>query len=70
MYVNPMAQVLADAGRGQRRLTRDEERAMQESFEDFYLDVWEEVGKVGLVEDVYVCDNLGDHLVGSYGGGG
>jgi hypothetical protein len=37
--------------------------AMQ--FEDFYEEVFEELSKFGTVEEMNVCDNLGDHLVGN-----
>ncbi|CAG9465158.1 unnamed protein product [Pedinophyceae sp. YPF-701] len=36
-----------------------------EDFEDFYEDVFEELAKYGEVEEMNVCDNLGDHLVGN-----
>ena len=62
MYVNPMASVVTSGG----RLTRDQEKQIQDQFEDFYIDVFEEVGKFGDVEDVLVCDNLSDHLIGEF----
>jgi hypothetical protein len=34
-------------------------------FEDFYEEVFEELSKFGTVEEMNVCDNLGDHLVGN-----
>lgn len=33
--------------------------------EDFYEDVFDELAKYGEIEQMNVCDNLGDHLVGS-----
>ncbi len=34
-------------------------------FEDFYEEVYEELSKFGRIEEMHVCDNLGDHLVGN-----
>ena len=34
-------------------------------FEDFYEEVFEELATFGEVEAMNVCDNLGDHLVGT-----
>lgn len=34
-------------------------------FEDFYEEVFLELTKFGEIEDLNVCDNLGDHLVGN-----
>jgi splicing factor U2AF subunit len=40
-------------------------KASQEHFEDFYEDVFEELAKFGEIENLNVCDNLADHMVGS-----
>ncbi|KAK9815871.1 hypothetical protein WJX72_011034 [[Myrmecia] bisecta] len=40
-------------------------RASQEHFEDFYEDIFEELAKYGELENLNVCDNLADHMVGS-----
>lgn len=32
---------------------------------DFYIDVFDEVAKFGEMDDLLVCDNLGDHLIGN-----
>jgi len=37
----------------------------QEEFEDFYDEVYEELSKFGGLEEMHVCDNLGDHMVGN-----
>jgi splicing factor U2AF subunit len=34
-----------------------------EEFEDFYEEVFEEMSKFGDLEELHVCDNLGDHMV-------
>ncbi|KAM0939662.1 putative transcription factor C3H family [Dioscorea sansibarensis] len=39
-------------------------RKIQEHFEDFYEDLFEELSKYGEIESLNVCDNLADHMVG------
>ncbi|XP_073149437.1 splicing factor U2af small subunit B-like [Henckelia pumila] len=38
---------------------------MQEHFEDFYEDLFEELNKYGEIESLNICDNLADHMVGN-----
>jgi hypothetical protein len=38
-------------------------RRLQEHFEDFYEDLFEELSKYGELESLNVCDNLADHMV-------
>lgn len=33
--------------------------------QDFYEDIFEELDKFGQVENLNVCDNIADHMVGS-----
>ncbi|GAB4833483.1 hypothetical protein Ancab_031726 [Ancistrocladus abbreviatus] len=40
-------------------------RKIQEHFEDFYEDLFEELGKYGEIESLNICDNLADHMVGN-----
>eukprot|EP00245_Coleochaete_scutata_P003117 TRINITY_DN1445_c0_g2_i1.p1 TRINITY_DN1445_c0_g2~~TRINITY_DN1445_c0_g2_i1.p1 ORF type:complete len:341 (+),score=57.06 TRINITY_DN1445_c0_g2_i1:79-1023(+) len=40
-------------------------RKVQEHFEDFYEDIFEELSKYGELESLNVCDNLADHMVGN-----
>ncbi|CAM0882030.1 unnamed protein product [Alopecurus aequalis] len=40
-------------------------RKMQEHFEDFYEDIFEELSKFGEIETLNVCDNLSDHMIGN-----
>nr|XP_048332549.1 splicing factor U2af small subunit B-like isoform X2 [Ziziphus jujuba var. spinosa] len=40
-------------------------RKIQEHFEDFYEDIFEELGKFGEIESLNVCDNLADHMIGN-----
>jgi len=38
---------------------------MQKHFEDFYEDIHEELSKFGEIENLNVCDNLADHMIGN-----
>ncbi|KAI9295934.1 RNA-binding domain-containing protein [Neoconidiobolus thromboides FSU 785] len=42
-----------------------DEVAHQQHFDDFYEDFFIELAKYGEVEEMNVCDNVGDHLVGN-----
>ncbi|KAE9027237.1 hypothetical protein PF011_g2137 [Phytophthora fragariae] len=61
MYQNPIAQVIAQNGDP----TSIDQRQVDEEFEDFYEEVFEELCKFGKLEELNICDNLGDHLVGN-----
>ncbi|KAF9428907.1 hypothetical protein BGZ94_000568 [Podila epigama] len=43
-------------------MTREE---IQEHFDDFYEDFFVELAKYGELEEMKICDNIGDHLVGN-----
>lgn len=38
---------------------------LQAQFDDFYQDMFIELGKVGDLVEMHVCDNVGDHLIGN-----
>ncbi|XP_047316564.1 splicing factor U2af small subunit B-like [Impatiens glandulifera] len=38
---------------------------IQQHFEDFYEDLFEELSKYGTIENLNICDNLADHMVGN-----
>ncbi|KAK8598661.1 hypothetical protein V6N13_094624 [Hibiscus sabdariffa] len=40
-------------------------RKIQEHFEAFYEDLFEELSKYGQIESLNICDNLADHMVGN-----
>ncbi|XP_057746957.1 splicing factor U2af small subunit B-like [Arachis stenosperma] len=40
-------------------------RKIQEHFEEFYEDLFDELSKYGDIESLNVCDNLADHMVGN-----
>jgi hypothetical protein len=62
MYQNPV--VTAPLGPDGIPMQVDE-RTVQSNFEDFYEDVFEEVAQHGEVENLNVCDNIADHMVGN-----
>ncbi|KAJ1644730.1 hypothetical protein J3B02_004210 [Coemansia erecta] len=38
---------------------------IQQGFEDFYEDMFLELAKYGEIEELKICDNVGDHLLGN-----
>jgi splicing factor U2AF subunit len=42
-----------------------DDKEAQEEFEDFYEDIFEELSKYGEIEEMNVCDNICDHLLGN-----
>ena len=40
-------------------------RKVQEDFNEFYEEIFEEFKGFGKIEDVQVCENLGEHMVGN-----
>ncbi|KAJ0405004.1 hypothetical protein P43SY_004921 [Pythium insidiosum] len=61
MYQNPVSQAIAQQGDA----NSVDQRKVDEEFEDFYEEIFEELCKYGKVEELNICDNLGDHLVGN-----
>ena len=62
MYQPPPQQFDAQTGQPMRQ----DETAMQEHFEDFYEDMFEELTTIGgQLEQLRVCENLSDHLSGN-----
>ncbi|KAG0577816.1 hypothetical protein M758_5G177100 [Ceratodon purpureus] len=46
-------------------IQQSDPRKLQEHFEDFYEDIFEELSKYGEIENLNVCDNLADHMIGN-----
>lgn len=61
MYQSPAAAAIANPS---AQINTDP-RAIQEHFEDFYEDIFEELAKYGEIEGLNVCDNTSDHLIGN-----
>lgn len=59
MYQNPAVTMAQD------ELLRMDPRVLEDQFCDFYEDVYDEMAKYGKVEDIVVCDNICEHLVGN-----
>jgi len=62
MYQNPVLN--APMGPDGLPMPVDQETIM-EHYEDFYEDVFEELAQYGEIENLNVCDNLADHMVGN-----
>ena len=64
MYQSPDAGLAQSGGvDASGNIVQMDPRKMQEHFEDFYEDIFEELSKYGEVENLNVCDNLADHMV-------
>jgi splicing factor U2AF subunit len=61
MWANPIITV-ANAGGDINSVNQE---VVQEGFDDFFHEIFEEFNKYGKIEEVQVCENLGDHLVGN-----
>jgi len=63
LYINPQNSAKSADGSHLANVTDEE---MQEHYDNFFEDVFVECDdKYGQVEEMNVCDNLGDHLVGN-----
>ncbi|KAF0287907.1 Splicing factor U2af subunit [Amphibalanus amphitrite] len=63
LYVNPQNSAKSADG---SHLANVSDEEMQEHFDNFFEDVFVECEtKYGEIEEMNVCDNLGDHLVGN-----
>merc|ERR1711884_807080 len=63
LYLNPQNSAKSAYG---SHLTNVSDEEMQEHYDNFFEDVFVEAeDKYGEVEEMNVCDNLGDHLVGN-----
>lgn len=61
LYVNPQNSAKAQ-GDGKEVSDEEDQRHFDEFFEDIYVELEE---KYGPIEEMNVCDNLGDHLIGN-----
>lgn len=61
MWNNPLC-AIATAGGNVNMVDRSK---LQEGFDEFYDEIFEEFKNFGKLEDVQVCENLGDHMVGN-----
>lgn len=61
MWGNPMCDAVSNTGNFES-VGKD---ALQQNLDEFYEEVCEEMMKYGKIEDIQVCENLGDHMVGN-----
>ena len=61
MYQNPASSLIAQQGDSAQL---DTEKSDTE-FAEFYEEIHDELSNYGIVEELNICDNLGDHLVGN-----
>lgn len=62
MYNNPTSAIAIAEG------ARVPENVLIETiknFEEFYEDVFIELSNYGEIEELHVCDNIGDHMIGN-----
>jgi Zinc finger C-x8-C-x5-C-x3-H type (and similar) len=59
MWQNPMCIITAGGG----DLNSLDKVQFQDDFNEFYDEIFEEFKNYGKLEDVQVCENLGDHMV-------
>lgn len=66
MWDNPLARQLAE-GQSDRdaKIPRHQSDKRDPDFEEFYIDLYEELSKCGEIEDIAVCDNVVEHLLGN-----
>jgi splicing factor U2AF subunit len=64
LYQNPEAKVVACEQQGLPPPDIDR-REIEEGFLNFYEEIHEELSKFGEIEELNVCDNLGDHMIGT-----
>jgi splicing factor U2AF subunit len=62
-YQNPMAKVVAAEQQG-LPLPEMRREDIEKDFLEFYEEVFEELSKFGEIDEMNVCDNLGDHMIG------
>eukprot|EP01067_Filipodium_phascolosomae_P005058 Filipodium_phascolosomae@DN3069_c0_g1_i1.p1 len=62
MYQNPPVAIAIAEGQPVPDELADQ---AQDHFERFFGEIFEEFANFGEVEDVIVCDNIGDHLIGN-----
>nr|WJH19469.1 U2AF1 [Euglena gracilis] len=62
MYLNPVAAPMIDA---EGRPVEYDKKYLKDHFEEFYEDAFEELSKFGEIEELNVCDNVNEHLLGN-----
>ena len=61
MYLNPVAAPMIDA---EGNPVEYDKKYLRDHFEEFYEDAFDELEKYGEIEELIVCDNVNEHLLG------
>jgi splicing factor U2AF 35 kDa subunit len=61
MWLNPLSAIAAVGG----DVSQVDDKQIQAEFDEFYEEIFDELSKFGTLEEVQVCENLGDHMVGN-----
>lgn len=61
MFNNPMCAIVSGGG----NIAEMDQDQLQDCLDDFYEEIFEEIKEFGKLEDIQVCENLGDHMVGN-----
>jgi len=64
MYQNPLAAEMATKGHADIPKGYYDQ-PQSDDFDDFFIEAFEELSKYGEIEEIVVCENLGDHLLGN-----
>lgn len=62
MYENSPIELAIASG---NRVSEDDAKKALYKFENFYEEVFLELANYGELEDLIVCDNIGDHMIGN-----
>nr|XP_011417402.2 splicing factor U2AF 26 kDa subunit isoform X1 [Crassostrea gigas] len=62
LYMNPQNTALTADG---SHIVQMDDTELQQFYDEFFEEVYVELEKYGEIEEMNVCDNLGDHLVGN-----
>jgi splicing factor U2AF subunit len=62
MYPNPIATPFVDTKGNQLEYNP---QFLKEHFEEFYEDIYDEMAKYGRIEELNVCDNIAEHMLGN-----
>ena len=61
MWTNPLVAVAAAGG----DVVAADDDAVQDGFDEFYEEVFDELKNFGKIEEIHVIENLGDHMTGN-----
>lgn len=62
LYQNPSAAIAISEG---NKVSDEALKQVVKHFESFYEEIYRELAEFGELEELHVCDNLGDHMIGN-----